>query len=212
MKTILINLMVFFTVVAFAQEKKDLFNGKNLDGWKMIMSDDSVEPSSVFTAENGVIKISGTSNAYLRTEKVFTNYQLHLEWRWAEKPTNSGVLLHVNGYEFWPNCIEAQLQHPNAGDIVLIGYGTAGIISDSSYINLEKRFTILPKYEESSEFEAGKWNSYDIVCNEDNVSISVNGVLQNEAKKLSHTGGSIGLQSEGSPIEFRNIHLTEIEN
>lgn len=192
------------------QDEIQLFNGKNLDGWEMILADENIDPASIFTVQNGVINISGSSNGYLRTNKVYNNYQLHLEWRWTEEPTNSGLLLHVNGYEFWPNCIEAQLQNQNAGDIVLIGYGVSGTIADSSYINTGKRYEVIEKYNESNEKPAGEWNSYDIICKKDQISIKVNGVLQNEAKNLSLNGGSIGLQSEGSPIEFRNIILKPI--
>ncbi|MDA3929783.1 MAG: DUF1080 domain-containing protein, partial [Prolixibacteraceae bacterium] len=192
MKSLLgLLLLVFLFKLSFSQEKTTIFNGHNLDGWKIVLSDESIDASSVFKADNGILKVNGTTNAYLRTIDVFTNYELHVEWRWPEKPTNSGVLLHVNGYDFWPNCIESQLMDQHAGDIVLIGYGVAGTIADSSYINLEKRFTILPKNEEGIEKHAGEWNSYDIICNEDNISITVNGVLQNEGKKLSLTGGSI---------------------
>ncbi|MFA9388625.1 MAG: DUF1080 domain-containing protein [Prolixibacteraceae bacterium] len=207
MKNLTIVLLFLLSLSTVAQDKISLFNGKNLDGWKMIVEDQSIAPASIFKAEDGVIKVSGVTNGYLRTKEVYTNYQLHLEWRWTEKPSNSGVLLHVNGYDFWPNAIESQLQDQHAGDIVLIGYGVSGIVRDSSYINTNKRFTIVPKLNDGIEKPAGEWNSYDITCNEDQVTIFVNGVLQNEGKKLSLTGGSIGLQSEGSPIEFRNIKI-----
>lgn len=210
MKNLTIILLLFASMHVFAQDRVELFNGKNLDGWKMIVQDQTVDPTSIFKAKDGVIKISGTTNGYLRTEKVFTNYQLHVEWRWPENPTNSGVFLHANGYDFWPNAIESQLQNQNAGDIVLIGYGVSALISDSTYINSEKRFAVLPKLKESSEKPAGEWNSYDITCDEDMITIYVNGVLQNSAKKLSLTSGSIGLQSEGSLIEFRNIYIEPI--
>ena len=211
MKNIIILLLLLALSFSVSAQKTELFNGKNLDNWKMVVSDESVKPESIFSVADGVIKITGATNGYLRTKEVYTNYQLHLEWRWTEKPTNSGVLLHVNGYDFWPNAVEAQLQNQNAGDIVLIGYGLTAIIGDSTYFNSNKRFVIVPKKHEGIEKPAGEWNSYDITCSEDQVSISVNNVLQNEGKKLSLTGGSIGLQSEGSPIEFRNIYIEKIK-
>lgn len=212
MKNLLILALVYLSFNAFSQEKIALFNGKNLDGWKMILQDQSVDPSTIFKAEDGVIKISGASNGYLRTKKVYTNYKLHVEWRWPKNPTNSGVLLHVNGYDFWPNAIESQLQNQHAGDVVLIGYGVSGNLGDSAYINTDKRYTVLPKNKDGIEKPAGEWNSYDITCNEDELTIYVNGTLQNEGKQLSLTSGSIGLQSECSPIEFRNVYLEPIDN
>jgi repressor of nif and glnA expression len=46
-----------------------------------------------------------------------------------------------------------------------------------------------------------------VVCVGDTISVTVNGVLVNEGKNASVTAGAIGFQSEGSPIEFRNIVL-----
>ena len=212
MKTILVSMLILLSISAYSEKKVKLFNGKNLNNWDLFVNDNTTQPESVFTVEKGVIKVSGKPNGYLRTKEVYTNYELHVEWRWAAEPSNSGVLLHVNGFDFWPNCIEAQLMNSKAGDLVLIGYGTAATIADSAYINTKSRYTVLPKFEESNEKNAGEWNSYDIICKGDKVTIYVNGTLQNAGLKLSHTGGSIGLQSEGSPIEFRNIFLKRMDN
>jgi hypothetical protein len=190
---------------------KVLFNGQNLDNWEMIAADETIDPQSLFKVEDGVIKVAGSSNGYLRTKAVYTNYELNLEWRWTEKPTNSGVLLHVNGYDFWPNAVEAQLMDQHAGDIVLIGYGVSGLINDSTFINLEKRFTIVPHLHDGIEKPAGEWNHYRIVCDRDRMTVEVNGTLMNKAENLSLTAGAIGLQSEGSPIEFRNITIKQLD-
>jgi hypothetical protein len=40
--------------------------------------------------------------------------------------------------------------------------------------------------------------------------VSVNGDLVNEATNCSATRGAIALQSEGAPIEFRDIVLTPL--
>ena len=208
---VFLTIFLIISLACTVQAKKiKLFNGKNFKGWELVVKDNAAPVDDVFTVEDGVIKVCGEPQGYIRTEEVYTNYKLHVEWRWTEKPTNSGVLLHVNGYDHWPNCIEAQLKSGNAGDIVLIGYGTTGAVKDSTYINAHERYTVIDKYKASSEKPAGEWNSYDITCNRDNMVLYVNGILQNEGSKLSHTGGSIALQSEGSPIEFRNIFLEKI--
>ncbi|MHC4062585.1 MAG: family 16 glycoside hydrolase, partial [Planctomycetota bacterium] len=41
--------------------------------------------------------------------------------------------------------------------------------------------------------------------------LHVNGVLQNEGTKATDTSGKICLQSEGSPIEFRNIYIEHLD-
>lgn len=207
----LLLFILIITAVKAGNKGKKLFNGRNLDGWSIVVSKADLDPDSVFMVKDKVIYSSGKPNAYLRTNDVYNNYQLHLEWRWVEKPSNSGVLLHANGYEFWPNAIEAQLKAENAGDIVFIGYGVSGKIKGEAHINTENRFKIVPKFEKHSEKTAGEWNSYDIKCEEDNITVRVNGILQNKASNLSLTGGAILLQSEGGPIEFRNIYLKRLK-
>ena len=47
----------------------------------------------------------------------------------------------------------------------------------------------------------------EITCRSDEVLVKVNGKLVNHATKLSQSKGAVALQSEGTPIEFRNINL-----
>lgn len=204
---ILLFVLAGFLLSSCENSKTILFNGKNLNGWEIILNDDSAKPENVFFAEDGVIKSTGVPHGYLRTIEVYANYKLHLEWRWTAEPTNSGVLVHANGYQFWPVSIEAQLMNQNAGDIIFIGKGMGGTVGDSTFFNTEKRFSRAEKFLESNEKEPGAWNSYDIICDRDKITIYVNGELQNEAENMTLSGGSIALQSEGSPIEFRNIYL-----
>jgi hypothetical protein len=73
--------------------------------------------------------------------------------------------------------------------------------------NTDKQFVSVKKKEASSEKPAGQWNTYDILCKGGTISCRVNGVLQNEGTDATITSGWICLQSEGSPIEFRNIYI-----
>ena len=73
--------------------------------------------------------------------------------------------------------------------------------------NVDKQFVSIKKQKASTEEAPGKWNEYDIVCDAGKIKLFVNGVLQNDATDATDTAGWICLQSEGSPIEFRNIYL-----
>ena len=190
-----------------------LFNGKDLVNWEKVVFEEA-DVNEVFRVEEGIIKVSGVPNGYIVTKESYSNYQLHVEWRWAAEPSNSGVLLHVQekNLKEWPFCIEAQLKHPNAGDIVMIGHGAGVTVGDSTYfINPdERRYKVAEKFEESSENQAGEWNSYDITCDGDNIELKINGVIQNKATGATLESGPIALQSEGSPIEFRNVYLVPL--
>ncbi len=190
------------------KKKAALFNGKDLAGWTMVLADPNQDPKKVWSVKDGVLRCEGVPNGYIRTNTDYAEYVLHVEWRWADKPTNSGVLLHVQPPDkVWPKCIESQLMAENAGDIVLIngseikGHPFAG-----------KQFEVIKKLKDSSEKNAGEWNSYDIICKDDCIVTIVNGVIQNVATGAKPTSGRIALQSEGSPIEFRNIYLEPVEN
>ena len=56
-----------------------------------------------------------------------------------------------------------------------------------------------------SEKPPGEWNSYDIYCRSNTIETKVNGVHQNLIEKVSVNSGAIGIQLEGSPIEFRLV-------
>lgn len=207
------NLLLAAAVVALAaggcSQKHRVFSGKDLTGWTAYPAN----TLGIWSVRNGVIHCEGKPNGYIRTEQEYSNYHLHLEWRWVETPTNSGVLLHTTGPDtVWPNAIEAQLMNSNAGDIYLIGQGVSVAKFDMTIATDEKNTVKrVPKQLDSSENPAGEWNAYDIFCKNDSIKLFVNGFLQNEVTRASKTTGSICLQSEGSPIEFRNIYLEPLK-
>ncbi len=214
MKTLLtsaIFICLSLLVLSCNTERKiELFNGQDLDNWNIIVDSEDGEPKDLFYVEDGVLNTIGQPFGYIRTRESYSNYTLHLEWRWTGEPSNSGVLINVQGKEMiFPHCIECQLMDGKAGDIVLMGKGAAITIKDSTYMvsSEQNRYLVIPKFEESSEKPAGEWNSYKITSKDGNLEVIVNGVLQNIASDMSLTEGNIALQSEGAPLQFRNIYL-----
>jgi hypothetical protein len=202
---------MFLTLAGFAQKKQSLFNGKNLKGWTVYVNDPKIKPEAYFYAKDGVIETPGVPAGYLRTTKEYENYRLHVEWRYPEKPTNSGILLHTTGPDkIWVTHYQAQLKHENAGDFIVHGVGEKATIRDSVYVSTETVKPVVPKSHPSNEKPAGEWNSFDITCKGNTVEIKVNGLLQNTATSCSLTKGAIGLQAEGSKIQFRNIRIEKL--
>ncbi|NOR33715.1 MAG: DUF1080 domain-containing protein [Bacteroidales bacterium] len=214
MKTLLksaLLLGLFLAVLSCSTENKiELFNGQDLDNWSIIVGSEDGEPKDLFYVEDGLMNTMGDPFGYIRTKESYSNFKLHLEWRWTEEPSNSGVLLNVQGKDMiFPHCVEAQLMHGKAGDFVLMGKGAAITVKDSTYLvtSEEKRYLAIPKFEESSEKPAGEWNTYEITSKDGTLELFVNGVLQNKGTGMSLTEGNIALQSEGGPMQFRNIYL-----
>ena len=188
-------------------ETIELFNGKNLDGWTAFFQGGTSDPSEAFFVEDGILKCKGRPIGYLHTKKKYTSYELIVEWRFnAEKGAgNSGVLMRVIGdNKVWPNSIEAQLHSRNAGDIWNIG----GFEMKTDSERTEGRRTI--KAHATNEKPLGEWNRYKILLDGGNLTLEVNGLVQNVATGCKVVAGPIGLQSEGAWIEFRKVQLREI--
>ncbi len=211
MKSVLVAIVLFTCYTGYSQKKLNLFNGKDLIGWSIYVSDSTIAPSSFFYVNKGVIETIGVPTGYLRTYKEFENYHLHIEWRYPEKPTNSGIFIHTNGGDkIWPTHYQCQLKHLNAGDFIVQGSGVSASLGDSVYTSTDNVKPLIPKIHESSEKNAGEWNAMDVDCKGNSVEIRINGVLQNVATNCSLTKGSIGLQAEGSKIQFRNLWIKKI--
>jgi hypothetical protein len=188
------------------QEKTDsqkimLFNGKDLSNWVFKLKDPTVDPATVFTVRNGIIHITGTPFGYMRTKNSYSDYKLHIEWRWPSEATNSGVFVNAQPPDsVWLKCVECQLQAGNAGDFVCMNGADMTERTDKS-----KPF--VKKLAASSEKSVGEWNTMEVICKENTIEVYVNGTLQNRGTNVSVSKGSICLQSEGKDVEFRNVYL-----
>jgi hypothetical protein len=181
-----------------------LFNGKDITGFRVFLEDKAVDPKSVWSVKDGVLAFNTKSRGYLVTEKTYSNYHLHVEWRWpadAVRNSNSGVLVHQFGDDMiWPKSFECQLQNNNAGQVV----GMDLDIPAAPVISNRKR---APRLTDPSEKPLGQWNYYDIHAKGNTIEVFVNGVKQNAVKDLPISAGAISLQMEGFPIEFRNVWM-----
>jgi hypothetical protein len=156
----------------------------------------------------------------------FTNFRLHVEWRWTEdyEKNNSGVFLRTkpgNGpHDGWPVTYEienARLAKFRVGDFVVIGYDiesfkTPARVDDwGEKLNGFHGFTWKNAHRlriADAEKPVGEWNAYDITVDGGTITVKLNGVLVNEATGAEVVSGAIGLQVEGAPIEFRNVLIT----
>jgi hypothetical protein len=183
-----------------------LFNGRNLDGWMTVFSDGAEHPET-FTVEGGIIVCTGNPGGYLRTEDSYENFILSLDWRWdpaTKQAGNSGVLVRTIGPDkVWPKSIEAQLMHGNAG--YLLGIDNYPMKGEPTRTNGR-----VIAFSENAENPPGEWNTYVITCAGDRITLEINGKLVNEAE-VEENSGTICVQSEGTPIHFRNITIRELK-
>ena len=181
----------------------ELFNGKDFTGWKFTMKGD-VDPMTVWSVDNGVIKCLGKPNGYMRTEQSYRDYKATVEWRFT-KAGNTGVLVHMSlPDKVWPRCFECQGMHNRQGDFWLWGG------ADCKEPKIPgKNGIAMP--EKSNENAVGEWNTYEVECRGNTIKIIVNGKLMNTATECNETAGMIGIQSEGGEIEVRKISLDPLK-
>ena len=181
-----------------------LFDGTSLDGWAW---HGAGELDVVWSAADGVLACEGKPVGYIRTETDYTNFEFELEWRFdpARGAGNSGVLLRMIGEDkVWPRSIEAQLMSGRAGDL----WNIDEFPMHANPARTSGRHTARAQL--SSELPLGEWNRYRIKLWRGSLVVEVNGITQNTAEWCLETPGKLCLQSEGAPIEFRNIRLREL--
>ena len=208
---VLIAVLVGFCAAGRAAEPGavPLFNGRDFSGWTFHLSDPKVPWQQVWSIDprEKAIICKGNPAGYIRTVRSYKNYVLKLEWRFnpvTKQAGNSGVLLRIIGKDqVWPRSIEAQLQSGAAGDFWLI--------EGARLVTPEERVDKgTPRHRnriKTNEKPVGEWNAYEITCDGDRVTLTVNGEVLNEGTGAEEWAGKIGLQSEGSEIHFRNIRL-----
>ena len=203
---LLVVCVVFgWPVAVRAADEIALFNGKDLRGWTYYLKDKNARMEDVWSVKDGVLRCEGTPVGYLRTKKKYTDYVLKVEWRWPKdsKPGNSGVLCRICGPDkVWPKCFEPQLQHRRAGDLYFLHGFRGRQHPPGSEAKISKKCNEKPH---------GEWNLYEIVVDGTDLTVKVNGVIRNIAADVDEVAGTIGLQSEGAPIEFRKVTLTALE-
>lgn len=198
------------TTVEPALNSRTLFNGENLAGLYAYSGVASVEPGEMWQVRDGILHATGVGKGYIRTESPYADYSLHVEWRWPTEPGNSGVLINlVNGDALWPKGFECQLASGRAGEFASFDDARSKeeIVSrNPNGVSTGRLLLRVP----SAEKPIGEWNAYDIVVAGDTITLSVNGVEVNRMTGVAPSAGMIGLQAEGTPIDFRNITLTPL--
>src|SRR5262245_53363682 len=72
-----------------AQENwRPLFNGKDLSGWVVV----NVAPTT-FSVKDGLIVSTGKPTGTIRTERMYENFVMELEWRHMQAGGNAGVFI-----------------------------------------------------------------------------------------------------------------------
>jgi Domain of Unknown Function (DUF1080) len=198
-----------------------LFNGRDLTGWTADVPARDTTPGvrDSFIVRNGVLVSLGTPEGHLLTDRRYRDYRLQVEYRFAAKPGNCGVLVHASRpralYKMFPQSIEVQMMHRNAGDF--------WCIQESITVpDMEKRRPREPGQQwggregdarrvlnltDDSEKPVGEWNTMIIEARGRTITVWLNGDLVNAGFDATADRGRIALQAEGAEVEFRRVEI-----
>ena len=222
MRQVIITLLLFLLVTESNAQRKKLFDGKTLAGWHADVpakdKDPNISPS--FIVRNGLLVSMGDPRGHLITDSIYQNYRLEVDYRFAGKPGNCGVLVHSSTprvlYGMFPKSMEIQMQHLDAGDFWCIEEDIT--VPDMEVrrgakerwgINGDKLRRI-KNLTDSSEKPLGEWNKMIIECYKNSIKVWVNGDLVNDGTNCTADKGQIALQAEGSEVEFKKLLLKPI--
>ena len=207
-KNLLLSLSLFIGIFATAQTSanwKNLFNGKNLSGWKQLNG------KAKYTVQNG--EITGTTvfnepNSFLATEKDYGDFILEFEFK-VDSTMNSGVQFRseskadykngrVHGYQF---------------EIDPSKRGWTGGIYDEARRDWLYPLDLNPSAK--TAFKQGQWNKVRIECIGNNIRTWVNGIPAAYVVDDLTPKGFIALQvhsinkkeDEGRQIRWRNLRI-----
>ena len=191
----------------FAAERgfKDLFNGKDLDGWTL------VKPTGRgYVVENGVLVCPEDGGGNLLTEKDYANFVLRFDFKMSPGG-NNGIGIRA----------------PLAGDIAYSGMEIQILDhSHPKYKDLKpwqrhgSVYNVVPAKGDALK-PAGEWNTQEIVADGKKIKVKLNGVAITDADLstvtdpavlakhpgILRTTGRIGFLGHGTRVEFRNIRV-----
>ncbi len=254
------NLFATFLVVLFvstsvhADEKPDgkwlqLFNGKNLDGWKVKITGHELNDNfgDTFRVEDGVMKVCYDKYenfdgrfGHIFYETPFSNYIIRVEYRfvgdqvpggpsWAFR--NSGIMIHGQT----PESMLKDQKFPVSIEVQLLGgerdRTTANLCTPGTNVVMDgKLFTPHCTNSKSKKYPGDQWVTVEAEVHGNGVIkhiIDGETVLSYEQPQLDErdadaqrllkasaekmlSGGSISLQSESHPVEFRKVELMKL--
>ena len=215
-----------------AEAKRAFIDGSGPD-WRALTGEDftrvNCDPET-WTFKDGMIHCTGQPVGVIRTKQEFTNFELVVEWRHLKSAGNSGVFA-------W--AAEAGLADLKPGQLPSIGievqmldhgykeqyeqrsgrkgdwFSTNGDVFPVGRSKMKPFPPTSPNGQRSfpsKELSNGvnQWNHYYVRAINGELRLWVNGEEVSGGTNCEPAKGFLCLESEGSPIEFRNLRVREL--
>jgi hypothetical protein len=185
----------------------------------------------------GVLLCDGTMHTHLLTEATYQDFILHVEWRFLApgENYNSDVFVRMTPEHRVMHQIETRRGKVGVvmggtlvdGDLTFLGAAQPGRsgqwravcphvprawhkhVSRTNPIHVTRVPEALGSSIPTVVHPQGKWNTYEITCTENMIVVRTNGTVSSATDNCLVGSGSVGFESEGYPIEFRNMRLKQ---
>jgi len=182
---------------------------------------------------NGLIRCTGKPVGVIRTKKLHTNFELVAQWRHLRSGGNSGIfvwatpesiqtLAEGKGKGRLPTGVEVQVldhgykeQYEKTGNRKADWFTTNGDVFPTGSTKMEPFPPVSPNGQRSFPRKnlskgVGEWNHYYVRAVNGEVRLWVNGEEVSGGTNIKPATGYLCLESEGAPIEFKEIHIREL--
>jgi len=192
---ILLLSISFFT--ACAQQEQMLFNGKDLNGWKIYGTEKWYVENGELVCESGPDKQYG----YFATDREFRDFDLTLKFK-QESNGNSGVFFHSQ--------IEGTKISGWQAEVAPLNHHSGGI-----YESYGRGWLIQPAAEKEKALKEGAWNEMRVRVQGNVVTTWLNGteMITLDDQQIGSRAGKIALQIHdggGVKVRWKEILIKEL--
>ena len=207
----------------------------NGPGWRSLEEKDFLQVNcqpETWSWTNGMVHCTGAPTGVIRTEKVYNNFELVAQWRHLQSGGNSGIFVWATPESIktltegkggpFPSGIEVQVldhgykeqyekQHKKKPD----WFTTDGDVFPVGSTTMKPFSPVAPDGKRSFPSKnlskgVGEWNHYYVRCINGEIRLWVNGEEVSGGNKIEPRSGYLCLESEGAPIDFKEIRIREL--
>ena len=222
------------TAVEAAPPLPRAFIDGSAPGWRALGGGDFVnvncEPDT-WSWEEGVARCTGRPVGVIRMREPLTNFELVAQWRHLRPAGNSGIFVWASptsiaeleqGNGRLPHGIEVQAlenaykeNYEKAQKRPADWFTTHGDVFPTGPARMKPFPPVSPNGQRSFPTKelargVGEWNHYYVRCINGEVRLWVNGEEVSGGTECEPATGFLCLESEGSPVEFRNLRIREL--